>query len=432
MPSSKPNLSNAIRNNIALFILQQSENNGGKVLRGTFKETAAKWGVSRQTVNIIWGKAKEQIAVGLPVHLCNQEVGLMRPKMVQFDNEVLKGVAFKKRGNMRAVARELKVSKSTVGRWSKLKLFRSHTNAIKSHLTPENMLTRLQFSIQALYVDIPLKLVKFKSMHHIVPIDEKWFNLSRTSEKYYLSLDEEDPYRSCKSKRFITKVMFLCAVSRPIYGEDGSSPKKEQKQGSRHLRNQTNGFITKEVTKRCLIDKVIPAIKAKWPLTESGNIIIQQDNARPHIQDSDPEFRVAAESDGFNIHLVCQPPNSPDLNVNDLGWFRALQSLQVETASYNVDELVEAVATSFLNLQHTKLNNVFLSLQNVMVEIMKVRGHNNYSLPHMKKATLIKEGRLPIDLEVNPQLVQECVEYLVQAGMGAQVDRLRANLQLLS
>ncbi|KAL8552541.1 hypothetical protein ACS0TY_001288 [Phlomoides rotata] len=49
---------------------------------------------------------------------------------------------------------------------------------------------------------------------------------------------------------------------------------------------------------------------------------------------------VATNTNGFKIQLVCEPPNSPDTNVNDLGWFRALQSLQVEISARNVDELL--------------------------------------------------------------------------------------------
>lgn len=40
---------------------------------------------------------------------------------------------------------------------------------------------------------------------------------------------------------------------------------------------------------------------------------------------------------------MCQPPNSPDLNVLDLGFFRAIQSLKYKEASKTIDELVSGV-----------------------------------------------------------------------------------------
>ncbi|GJZ21937.1 hypothetical protein Tco_0558976 [Tanacetum coccineum] len=56
-------------------------------------------------------------------------------------------------------------------------------------------------------------------------------------------------------------------------------------------------------------------------------------NAKPHIAVNDSEFVEAASRDGFDIQLRFQPANSPDLNVLDLGFFRAIQSLQEQESS---------------------------------------------------------------------------------------------------
>lgn len=156
--------------------------------------------------------------------------------------------------------------------------------------------------------------------------------------------------------------------------------------------------------------------------------MIQQDNARPHINDDDPDFRVAATQHGFNMRLVFQPPNSPDTNVNDLGFFRAIQSLQVQTAAKNVTELLNAVFSAYEEMSHSTLNNVFLSLQSCMVEIMKVRGHNNYKVPHMHKSVLLREGRLPTNIEVDEMLVKDCIEDLVQSGNTEGLEELVGQL----
>lgn len=154
----------------------------------------------------------------------------------------------------------------------------------------------------------------------------------------------------------------------------------------------------------------MPAIRSKWPESASKLIFIQQDNARPHIKDNDVDFRSAATKDGFDIRLVQQPPNSPYTNVNDLGWFRSIQSIQLESACYSVDQLVNSVVLSFEELDPMKLNNVFLSLHGCMVEIIKIRGQNCYKIPHMKKGSLIRHNQLPIDLEVPKSLVEECID----------------------
>jgi hypothetical protein len=73
---------------------------------------------------------------------------------------------------------------------------------------------------------------------------------------------------------------------------------------------------------------VLPTIKAKWPRDDANKpIYIQQDNAPSHIEVHDPLFCEAAQRDGFGIRLICQPANSPDFNILNLGFFRAIQSI---------------------------------------------------------------------------------------------------------
>ena len=55
----------------------------------------------------------------------------------------------------------------------------------------------------------------FQNMFNHIHIDEKWFYMTNTSEKYYLVADELPPHCTAKSKHFIEKVMFLAAVARP-------------------------------------------------------------------------------------------------------------------------------------------------------------------------------------------------------------------------
>lgn len=53
------------------------------------------------------------------------------------------------------------------------------------------------------------------NLYEYMHIDEKWFYMTKIKHNYYLLLDEEPPERQCKSKRFITKNMFMAAVARP-------------------------------------------------------------------------------------------------------------------------------------------------------------------------------------------------------------------------
>jgi len=61
----------------------------------------------------------------------------------------------------------------------------------------------------------------------------------------------------------------------------------------------------------------------------------------------DKDFQEEATKNGFDIKLMCQPPNSPDLNILDLGFFSAIQSLQHKACPKTIEDLVAVVEESF-------------------------------------------------------------------------------------
>lgn len=116
--------------------------------------------------------------------------------------------------------------------------------------------------------------------------------------------------------------------------------------------------------------------------------------------------------------------------MNDLGFFKAIQSIQQEEVCRDAPQLVNVVVSSFNQLEATTLNKVFLSLQCCMKEILKVKGHNNYKMPHMKKDALIRQNALPDDLEVPEELVRESINHLIQAGRAGGIAELMADLNM--
>ena len=56
---------------------------------------------------------------------------------------------------------------------------------------------------------------------------------------------------------------------------------------------------------------------------------MQQDGAKLHIHPTDEAFLAGLAALGVEnkLLLYTQPANSPDTNINDLGFFRALQSM---------------------------------------------------------------------------------------------------------
>ncbi|XP_049394793.1 uncharacterized protein LOC125859114 [Solanum stenotomum] len=352
---------------IADWLLKESKE--GKLKYGSLKQASILFNKSRRTISRIWKQCKSSVDNGTPLDVSSKLVGRVGRKWVEVDINQVKETPLCHRTNIRSLAFAMNMTKSTVFRRIKDGTIRTHTNSIKPQLTEQN----------------------------------------KKSERYYLLPEEHetDPYRSCKSKNFIPKVMFMAAVARPRFDENGIElfsgkigifPFVVKEPTKRNSKNRTAGTletkliisVTKDITRACLIEKVLPAIRSKWPAWDSNiPIFIQQDNARPHIGVNDLEFVEAAQKDGFDIRLCFQPPNSPDLNVLDLGFFRAIQSLQYQKALSNVDELVEAVERSFDEMKVEQLNHIIMPLQKA------VRGG-----PARRN---VEEQELPNALEVQPQ-----------------------------
>ncbi|KAL7158342.1 hypothetical protein ABFS83_02G136600 [Erythranthe nasuta] len=407
------NLSNDKRRAIYNILLQKSIN--GKLKRGVTKMVALQFSVSLRTVQRIWKQSDK----GRNNDVSHRRVSNCGQKRIQIDCDQIRGVPLHRRTTLESLARYLNTSKSTLFRRLKSGDIRRHSNAIKPYLKEENKRSRLQFCLSMLEGDYTQHDPLFSGMYNIIHIDEKWFNLTKKSEHYYLLPDEEDPHRTCKSKNFIAKVMFLVAIARPRFDEQGNVlfsgkigvfPFVTQEPARRTSVNRVAGTmetkpitsVNRDVIRSYLIDKVIPAIKEKWPREDSRYpIFIQQDNARSHISQNDDEFLRAAVQDGFDIRLMCQPPNSPDLNVLDLGFFAAIQSLQYKEAPKNIDELVNAVVHAFEFFSTAKSN-----------QIMRAKGSNKYKIPHINKAMLEREGRLPVQMRCDRELVQEVLSFL--------------------
>ncbi|KAF3660320.1 putative calcium-dependent protein kinase 13-like [Capsicum annuum] len=234
--------------------------------------------------------------------------------------------------------------------------------------------------------------------------------MTQKNKIYYLLPDEEDPICIVKSKNFIDKVMFLVVIARPRFdaqgveifsGKIGLFTFVTQERAKRASANRPAGTmktkaitsVIKEISRSFLINEVLPAIKAKWPREDlNSTIFIQQDNARTHIQPNNEEFCRATAQDGFDIRLMCQPPNSLDLNVLDLEFFRSIQSLQHKKTLKSIDDLVATVIKSYEDFSTEKYNYVFLTLQSCMMEIMKVKGSHDYKIQHLSKDNLAKNG----------------------------------------
>jgi hypothetical protein len=221
----------------------------------------------------------------------------------------------------------LKINKTSLSRIQKHGVIKRQTNAINSFLKEENKIERLRFCLSMLESSTLSHDPTFKTMHNIVHIDEKWFYMTKKSTNYYLLPEEDEPHRTWQSKKLIGKVMFLATMTLPRFDAEGKLtfdgkisvfPFTTKELAKRNNANRVaRTLVTKPITsdnrdisRMFLIEKVVPAKKEKWPRDEiSYPIFIQQDNAKCHISENDKEFHDIATKDGFDIRLMCQPPN---------------------------------------------------------------------------------------------------------------------------
>ncbi|KAH9151131.1 hypothetical protein AeRB84_006185 [Aphanomyces euteiches] len=262
-------------------------------------------------------------------------------------------------------------------------------------------------------------------MHNLVHVDEKWFYVTKVKKKFYVFPEEVLPKRSAKSKHFITKVMFLDAVCRPRYdyhnecmfdSKLGVWPFVEKVVAKRGSKNRPRGTVetvpqsvTSDVYKDMVLSKDIPAIQAKYPRGGQLNTIyLQQDNASPHRRVT---TKWLVENGIPGIETTSQPPNSPDFNVLDLGFFNSIQSLQHRKLTRTIDEHIDAVESSFIKLPSSTLSKTFITLQKVMEKALEAKGGNDFQLPHMKKDASIKELST-FNVICNPLILESAQKHL--------------------
>ncbi|KAL6901930.1 hypothetical protein ACP4OV_004806 [Aristida adscensionis] len=347
-----------VRKQIYQTLLARSKN--GVLGMQVIKQVAPQFGLSVRTVQKIWKRGKDDLAQGIVVNVASRKRGRVGRKATPIDLEALRNIPLAERTTIEDVSKRLGISKSKIMRFLRKGLLRRHSNTIKPYLTTANKKGRLQWCVDMIDPDSTPNDPWFKDLFDHVFIDEKWFFLTQKSSKYYLLPDEDDPHRTSKSKNYIPRLMFLCVTARPRFrdgvcifdGKIGIFPLVTEERAKRSSVNRLAGtmeikpitHITREVISKFMLQHVLPAIKAKWPREDMHKTIyIVQDNAPSHLHVDDPMFCEAAKEGGWDIRLKCQPPNSPDLNILDLGFFRAIQAIQYKKSAKQVQDLMPIV-----------------------------------------------------------------------------------------
>ncbi|KAF0701894.1 hypothetical protein AaE_016257 [Aphanomyces astaci] len=364
-----------------------------KLQRGAYKHVAEQLNLDPRTVSYIWRTFRDR---GTTATKKRGKVGPKRAYTAEYVQQLVQAVPVDHRSTFRDLAAATGLSPATLNRHLKKGTFERRSTRIKPLLTDANKEERVA-------------CCEFDNLWDVVQMYCRlWFNADKDRRKVYLVPGEAPPRRSWKSKRFIPKVMFLGAVARPridgdrsvvFNGKIGMWPFVRLVPALRNSRNRPAGtMVTKLVNvdaavyRDFVINKVVPAIKASFPSTTKC-VLLQHDNATPHGSITDAVLE-SVSTDGWTFKMRKQPPNSPDLNVLDLGFFASIQSLQYKKMSRTVDDVVRNTMEAFDELTYDKLESVFLTFQAVMRLVLEHSGDNRFALPHLKKAALRRAGLL--------------------------------------
>lgn len=274
-------------------------------------------------------------------------------------------------------------------------------------LTPENTESRLTFSRTWLDVRATDELWN-------VHLDEKWFFAFPLSRRLYCPPEVTPPVQRIRHKGHIPKVMFLAALGEPTPHFDGAvgiwpitemfTPKRASAAHPRvngqlvpyEKPTTMDGALFQSMVQRFYIPAIL-ALAERAFRTGIQRIVVhsQIDNAGGHAVHTSVE---ALNRIGYlihprlRIHFYCQPPNSPDLNVLDLGAWNSLQKA-VPPLVYdhaigrgNIQErIIETVQSSFQTWNaRAKCAKLFDTRRAFMYETIMHQGGNTFKQPHIK------------------------------------------------
>ena len=280
----------------------------GFLPRGSMAKVAERFGVHHSTVKLHW--QRHQNGTQLSKIMSHGLVG--NTNRAKYDQDALlidlTAVPIHLRSTQRSLSKEMGVSTMVVSSLLKDKKIKNRSSFLKPKLKDYHQLAWLHY-IASLVINIDLPTRHYNPMYNRVFIDEKWFYRTVDRRNYYLHPDEITPHRTAENKRFVEKIMFLVAVARPRtladgaywdgrigcwpFGKEAAAQRTSPRRAAGTL-EFANSSVTRDATRRMMIDEVLLAIVALAPLSMLDEpIFIQQDNAPAHFKNSDPEWQAA-------------------------------------------------------------------------------------------------------------------------------------------
>ncbi|CAN0304317.1 unnamed protein product [Laminaria digitata] len=122
------------------------------------------------------------------------------------------------------------------------------------------------------------------------------------------------------------------------------------------------------------------------------------------------------------VELVTQPAQSPDLNVNDLGFFASLESRVWGMNATTIDELVNTIFEQYEQYDAATLERVWQSLFKVYNQTLRKLGDNDFSVEHTGVSSRQRAGTLERVVKYDQEAFSKAWDYLASSSSDAEDD----------
>lgn len=187
------NLTDSERTGIMCTLLQYA-GGSAKVGRTDIESLAQAYACSPKTIMRIWRRGRDTMARSPDLlDVQSKIMGKKGKERIDAGNvqKKMEASPYRQRYSLRSLARVTGASASTLCRMRKRNDIVAITNAIKPLLTDDNKRARMAFVVR--FVNEATLL--YSPMHDIIHLDEKWFYMTRASQRIYLSPNEPPPLR---------------------------------------------------------------------------------------------------------------------------------------------------------------------------------------------------------------------------------------------
>lgn len=401
--------------------LKAAEHTG---VRGVMAKVLRSWQIGKSTGHRLRQQYEAEMAHGGEPDMSRKKRS-GRPSSIEADwAGIVEALPPKRRKSWRRWAQIAGISLSTCWRWAKQKGFKGVTVRLKPKLSEQHKLARMSYVLQQV-VDIEARHPVYKDLFDRLHIDEKHFHLMPNGRTLIVGPGEELPAPTVKHKSHIPKAMFISVIGRPhaALKFDGLvcvhsctklvAAKRNSKNRAAGELQEVDVSVDAAYYRETMVDVILPAIVQALPRAglDGRRLTIQHDGAPAHNGKGNQAFWPVMLKEKYptrDIIIITQPAQSPDLNINDLGFFNSLQSLADKTDADSLSDLLDAVEECYWEYDPETLERVWQAQFNTYNCILKARGGNNFKQPHTGVSKRQRRGQLAVRVKASRVDIEAC------------------------